>query len=185
MSRKAFFAAIATLLVFALISSNFQSATAFAQGTAQATPGEAENEACDPQTPNPAAMRLAQGVGVPASQIMAWHCKGKGFGEIRKAYVLAELTKGPGMTALSVEQIFAMRDGGKGWGQIVKSTGLSMKDFNKALRDEMKLEKGKGKNKPKDKQNGNDNEKGNGKGKGKGKGNNGDDQNDNEKDDDD
>ena len=177
MSRKALFTTLATILIFALISANFQGTPAYAQGT----PDKSDNEACDPQSPNPAATRLASALDVPVAQIMAWHCKNYGFGEIRKAYVLASLTTGKGMTRLTVDQIFAMRADGKGWGQIIKSTGLSMKDFNKAVRNAMKAEKMK----PNKANNGKGNDNGNGKGKGKGQNGNDDKGNDNEKDDDD
>ena len=83
-------------------------------------------------------------------------------------------SSGGEMTPLTVTQIFSMRAEGKGWGPIIKSTGLTMREFNKAVQRLMKAEKGKA-----DKVKGKDKAKKEKKDKGKGKGNgNGDDEQD-------
>jgi hypothetical protein len=172
MSRTTFFITVAMVIVVALISANFQGTAVYAQGTPAAT-----EEACNPQNPNPVAKRLAKALTVPEPEIMDWHCQKHGFGEIRKAYVLEKLTSTGGeMTPLTVTQIFSMRAEGKGWGPIVKSTGLTMKEFNKSVQQLMKAEKKADKVKGKDKAQKKD--------KGKGKGNSGD-KDDDERDDDD
>ena len=78
-------------------------------------------------TQNKAALRLAQKYGVSYDEIMGWKAKGRGFGEIEKAYGLLAKTKVQGTT---VAGFFALRDGGKGWGQIAKIYGVSLKGIN-------------------------------------------------------
>jgi hypothetical protein len=160
MVRKVSFIALAVIMIAALISTNFHSVSA--QGKADDQP-----EACDPQVPNPVALRIAKALDVSVQEIMGWHCKKYGFGEIRKAYVLARLTSASAgkLPALTVDKIFAMRTDGQGWGQIVKSAGLSMRELNQAIKQLMKAEK-----------KGNAGKANHGKGK-KGKGDNGDDDN--------
>src|SRR5207248_9775588 len=88
---------------------------------------EATGPAVQPGTPaadcgksdNPVAVRLASAFGVPTSEIMGWHCQGFGFGEIAKAYLLAKSGK------MSVADIFALKKGGKGWGNIIKDAGVN------------------------------------------------------------
>ena len=41
---------------------------------------------------HPVATRLADAFGVSYDEIMGWHCKGYGFGNIAKAYLLAQKT---------------------------------------------------------------------------------------------
>ena len=76
---------------------------------------------------NKAALRLAQKYGVSYDEIMRWKAEGHGFGEIDKAYGLLAKTKDQGTT---VAGFFALRDGGKGWGQIAKIYGVSLKGNN-------------------------------------------------------
>lgn len=109
--------------------------------------------ACGSGNTQPVAARLADAFGVSYDEIMGWFCKGFGFGEIARAYFLAE------KTGTSVEAIFAMRTAGQGWGQIVKQLGVDPKD----LAPGKAISKGKGK--------GSATPPGKGKGKGKGNGN--------------
>jgi hypothetical protein len=68
---------------------------------------------------NPVANKLAASFAVPVDEIMGWFCKGHGFGEITKAYLLAQKSG-----KLTVEQIFELRAAGKGWGDIAKEVGV-------------------------------------------------------------
>jgi hypothetical protein len=62
----------------------------------------------------PKGSKLASEYGVPYEEIMGWFCQHFGFGEIDLAYGLSR------QYAMSVEQIFALRRSGYGWGQIKK-----------------------------------------------------------------
>lgn len=123
-----------------------------AEGTLTAT-----YVSCGSGNTHPVAARLADAFGVSYAEIMDWHCKGFGFGEIARAYLLAE--KGEGLT---VTAILAMRSAGQGWGSIVKDSGVAPSELapGKAV---------KGQGKP-DKDKGNSQEKGNNKDKEKGEG---------------
>jgi hypothetical protein len=126
------------------------------------TPGAATPEANAPDQ-QPRAARIAEAYGVSYKEVIGWFCKGFGFGQIDRAYAIAKLSA-KSKTPMTVAQVFAQRDAGKGWGEIVSAAGLSMKDVNQAR----KAAFGKGKG------NGNGNKGGNG----KGKGNKGNDEND-------
>jgi len=63
---------------------------------------------------HPDALKLAARFGVPYVEIIEWFCKGFGFGEIDLAYGLSQPSGVP------VSQIFSMRSGGMGWGEIKK-----------------------------------------------------------------
>ncbi len=67
---------------------------------------------CTGADPHPTGQKLAQRYGVPYAEIMGWFCQRFGFGEIDLAY---ELSQASGMP---VDEIFAMRRSGLGWGQI-------------------------------------------------------------------
>jgi hypothetical protein len=70
------------------------------------------------QPNQPVAQRLADSFGVSYDEIMGWHCQGFGFGEIARAYLLADAAGDNAST------YFAERQGGEGWGQIVKQAGV-------------------------------------------------------------
>lgn len=139
------------------------SATAIATSVATAVPTLDATDAatlpatCDSGNTQPVAERLATAFGVSYAEIMGWHCEGFGFGEIARAYLLAQ--KG---NKLTVTQIFALRSGGEGWGNIIKGSGISPSELAPG-----QVIRGKGKGKGND-NNENDN---NGDGKGNGKGN--------------
>jgi hypothetical protein len=69
---------------------------------------------CTGANPQPKGQKLAELYGVPYEEIMGWFCQGFGFGEIDLAYSLSIQTNTP------VDQIFAMRKSGLGWGEIKK-----------------------------------------------------------------
>jgi hypothetical protein len=71
---------------------------------------------CTGADPHPTGMKLAQRYGAPYEDIMHWFCDFHyGFGEIDLAYSLRHQTGRP------VEEIFAMRASGMGWGNIKKA----------------------------------------------------------------
>ncbi len=82
--------------------------------------------ACLKNTKHPVATRLAIAFSpVTYTEIMTWHCNGKGFGEITRAYLIAKMKLG----TITVADIFKKRDGGEGWGQIMKELGVNPKDL--------------------------------------------------------
>jgi hypothetical protein len=71
----------------------------------------ASSEVISP-TNHPVGEKLETELGVPYADIMGWFCDGYGFGEISQAYTISQL-KGVG-----VDEVFAMRASGMGWGKI-------------------------------------------------------------------
>lgn len=69
---------------------------------------------CTGANPQPKGQTLASKYGVSYDTIMRWFCQGFGFGEIDLAYGLSR------QSGVPVEQIFAMRQSGLGWGEIKK-----------------------------------------------------------------
>jgi hypothetical protein len=108
----------------------------------------------------PVAHRLADAFGVGYDEIMGWFCQGFGFGEIARAYLLADATGVPAAT------YFAQRQSGLGWGEIVKQTGVHPSDL--APGQVIRRGNGNGNN-----GNGNGNNGNHGNGHGNGGGNNG------------
>jgi len=76
---------------------------------------------CTGADPHPVGMKLATRYGVLYEEIMGWFCQQPhfGFGEIDHAYSLQREALANGVTLL-VDQIFAMKSGGMGWGNIRK-----------------------------------------------------------------
>jgi hypothetical protein len=77
-------------------------------------PNQERETACVGAEPHPTGMRLANRFGVSYEDIMGWFCQGYGFGEIYLAYELSR------ETSVDVENIFAMKSAGLGWGEIRK-----------------------------------------------------------------
>lgn len=67
---------------------------------------------------HPVANRLADDFGVSYDEIISWHCMGFGFGEIARAYLLADATGVPAAT------YFAQRQAGMGWGEIMRQADV-------------------------------------------------------------
>lgn len=67
---------------------------------------------------HPVGSDLAQRYEVDYDVIIGHFCDGFGFGEIRIAYSLQ------GETGTAVADLFAMRDSGLGWGEIMQSLGI-------------------------------------------------------------
>ncbi|MCC7447350.1 MAG: hypothetical protein IT324_08045 [Anaerolineae bacterium] len=80
--------------------------------------------ACNDNSGRPVATRLAAAFQVSVDEINGWHCQGFGFGEIARAYMLAGLSGQNGQPAVTVNEIFAARKAGQGWGNIVKAVGV-------------------------------------------------------------
>ncbi len=81
-------------------------------GTIEGSP--TPETACVGTETQPTGEKLALRYGVPYEEIMGWFCKHYGFGEIDLAYSLS-LASGK-----TVEEVFAMREAGMGWGNIKK-----------------------------------------------------------------
>ena len=69
---------------------------------------------CTGADPQPKGQDLAAQYGVSYEEIMGWFCQGFGFGEIDLAYSLSVQSGKP------VAEIFALKQGGMGWGEIKK-----------------------------------------------------------------
>jgi hypothetical protein len=70
---------------------------------------------CTGANPHPTGTTLALRYGVPYEEIMYWFCQHFGFGEIDLAYSLSQ------QSGVPVEEIFAMKSSGMGWGNIKKA----------------------------------------------------------------
>jgi hypothetical protein len=66
----------------------------------------------EPEKKHPQGEALSDKYGVPYAEIMGWHDQGVGFGDIDKAYELAQ------ETGTAVSTIFAMLASGMSWGEI-------------------------------------------------------------------
>jgi hypothetical protein len=66
----------------------------------------------EPTNPHPQGVALSEKFGVSYEEIMDWHNQGFGFGDIDKAYELAQ------DTGTAVSTIFQMLASGMGWGEI-------------------------------------------------------------------
>src|SRR5690349_2869906 len=77
-------------------------------------------------TAPPVAIAIANAFTVPVEQVIVLHNDGLGFGEIARAYFLAQELAADGdiTNDLTAEQILALHQGGQGWGQIVMTLGL-------------------------------------------------------------
>jgi hypothetical protein len=78
-----------------------------------------EDGECTGANPHPHATTLAADYDVSYGEIMARFCQGYGFGEIELAYLLAE------EVGIDVEDVYALRDAGMGWGNVRKELGAS------------------------------------------------------------
>jgi hypothetical protein len=97
-----------------------EEAEASPRSPSQPTPSEEEGdlERCTSAAPHPKGTRLAERYDVSYDEIMGWFCDGFGFGEVNRAYSLSLKKDMP------VEEIFALREDGLGWGQIKKQLGV-------------------------------------------------------------
>jgi hypothetical protein len=75
--------------------------------------------ACEAQQ-HPVALQIAETFAVPVEEVMALHCAGNGFGNIVRAYALAE-AMGDGTTA---QDLIARHNSGEGWGNIMRDSDV-------------------------------------------------------------
>ncbi|MCK6585464.1 MAG: FecR domain-containing protein [Saprospiraceae bacterium] len=88
-----------------------------ASGSAS-SPSQAVEANCAGPASNPEGLRLANLYNVDYAEIITWFCRGFGFGEIDLAYNLSR------QAGVDVASIFAMRQNGAGWGNIMQALGL-------------------------------------------------------------
>jgi len=98
--------------------------TAQPTGSATVPPTAVATVTCGSGNIQPVAQRLAMFFHVSYQEIMSWHCMGFGFGEMAKAYALAMATAGT-PNAPTAAAIFALRQSGLGWGQIMQMFKVS------------------------------------------------------------
>ncbi len=85
---------------------------------------DGEVEEIDPNDNHPVGTALAEGLGVEYTDIMGWADSEIGFGEIARAYLIANYA------GIEVAEVFAQRiDAGLGWGQIMKQYDVSPSEF--------------------------------------------------------
>lgn len=75
-----------------------------------------------PEGPHPVAQALATFFDVLYDEVMGWHEDGVGFGNIARAYFLADELEDEGLT---VEDVLAEKLSGTGWGRLMKALGLN------------------------------------------------------------
>jgi mannose-6-phosphate isomerase-like protein (cupin superfamily) len=74
---------------------------------------------CNGFADHPTGYRLAARYRVPYEEIMFWFCQGYGFGEIDLAFSLVQTFTSPEYNAnITIDDIFAQKTPGRGWGQI-------------------------------------------------------------------
>lgn len=116
-------------------------AEATEEPSAEVTPDptdDTEEEAtadCVPST-HPVANRIANEFGVDVETVIAMHCAGNGFGNITKAFILAEAantsedgTEIDPSLLIDPQSFLDAHKGGQGWGHIIKESGLHPSDL--------------------------------------------------------
>lgn len=74
--------------------------------------------------PHPILTKLAEQFGVTYDELLGWYCQGWGSGQIAIAYMVSQKTGVP------VADLFAMRESGMSWRQILAELGYDLGDFN-------------------------------------------------------
>ncbi|MEZ4672607.1 MAG: hypothetical protein R3E39_32300 [Anaerolineae bacterium] len=98
------------------------------EATPEATPEATETPApvADCGTPNhPVATHIAETFGVDYNEVMLLHCEGNGFGNIIRAYALAEAAD----DASTARDFIDRHHGGEGWGQIMRDSDVHPSDL--------------------------------------------------------
>jgi hypothetical protein len=70
---------------------------------------------------HPAGEKLAQHLQIDYSEVLAWYCQGFQFNEIGLAYRISRAA------GVEVDQVFAQRLSGLGWGEIIQKYGFEEK----------------------------------------------------------
>jgi hypothetical protein len=141
----------------------------------EATAEPTEEPACD-RADHPLATRIAETFSVSYDEVMTLHCAGNGFGNIIRAYALAELSEDD-----STAQDFIDRHHhGEGWGQIMRDSdvhpselapGKVLKNHSSEESEDSTAASGNSKGRGNGNGGGNGNGNGNGHGNGNGKNN--------------
>lgn len=71
---------------------------------------------------HPVGDKLAERYNTTYEAIMAWFCQGYGFGEVELAYRISR------EAGVSIETVFAQKEGGMGWGEIMQFYKMIGKD---------------------------------------------------------
>ncbi len=171
--------AVVFAIGFALSASGIAWAnTGAAMGMADATVTPEPTETPEPESDSRVAQAIADEFEVDVEEIIALHAEGLGYGEIVKAYALAEAS------GKTVEEILAMKEEGMGWGEIAQALevkpGAWEPNLGELMRDSKPKDKeetskdnpgNSGKEPPGKDKDDNGNGKGNGKENGKENGN--------------
>jgi hypothetical protein len=90
---------------------------------------------CTGNMVQPTGYRLSVRYKVEYEEIMGWFCKGFGFGEIDYVYTLAQQNN------VTVDDIFAMKEKGKAWGQVKQELEEKVKPTQKPRPEKPEKEK--------------------------------------------
>jgi len=77
--------------------------------------------------------KYAERLGVDVDTLADLRAKRFGYGEITNAVVLSKMTGRP------LDEIIAMRESGKGWGQIANESGVKLREVRREVRREHRL----------------------------------------------
>lgn len=91
------------------------------EATPEVTPEPVADDCARPD--HPIALRIASAFAVSYDEVMAHHCAGQGFGNITRAYLLAEESGQDASTYLLLHQ------SGMGWGQIMRESDVHPSDL--------------------------------------------------------
>lgn len=99
------------------------------EATPEATPESTPEATEEPETcgnpAHPVATRIAEEFEVSYAEVMAMHCDGNGFGNIVRAFLLAEA----GGDASTAQDFLDRHHAGEGWGHIMRESGMHPSSF--------------------------------------------------------
>ena len=101
------------------------------------TPEPREMETESEPEDNQVASAIASHFGVSVDAVTGVHQQGLGYGEIARAYALAQ------MSGKSVSDLLAWRASGQGWGEIAKQLGVSVGQIEDTVGEILRAEKEK------------------------------------------
>lgn len=96
---------------------------ATSEATPEVTPEVTEEPATCGNPAHPVAARIAEEFGVSSAEVMAMHCQGNGFGNIVRAFLLAETGGG------AAQDFLDRHHSGEGWGQIMRESDVNPSSF--------------------------------------------------------
>jgi hypothetical protein len=97
-----------------------QDGTLYATGVTVGGEDDEDDEECE-DCQHPVATQLAEYLGVPYEELMAYHDAGVGFGLLARAYFLADTLADEGFT---VDDVLAMKESGEGFGYFLHEYGI-------------------------------------------------------------